>query len=60
MTFAALVALFPSYAPQLDHATPPMSWPRLVMFYGGELGDERRVIARHEDRPAGARSGVDG
>jgi hypothetical protein len=46
---AVLVALLPTHPSRLDRPTPAMSWPRLVMFYGGELGDERRVVARQED-----------
>ena len=56
IALAALVALFPARtaapsAPLVPSTPPPtaLAWPRLVMFYGGELGDERRVIAVHED-----------
>ena len=50
LVLAALVALAPApVAAPSAPPPPPLAWPRLVMFYGGELGDERRVIAVHED-----------
>ena len=48
MTFGALMALVPIQASD-SHGTSAMAWPRIVMFYGGELGNERRVLTRHED-----------
>src|SRR5690349_16103492 len=50
VALAALVALFPAPASAPSAPPPtPLAWPRLLMFYGGDLGDERRVIAVHEN-----------
>jgi hypothetical protein len=46
---ALLLTLPTSFASLSREAPGAIKWPRLMMFYGGALGSERRYMTNHED-----------